>query len=115
MLIAGTDARVLAVAGAVVLVGAYYLSRKGSEAARTVASAIDPTSANNIFYRGVNGAGEVVSGNKDFSLGVWAWELLNPGKVAEENKVLRQNINPARDGGLVQPWQEPRSPFQVGA
>lgn len=107
MLIAGTDARVIA--GVALGIGALAIYLTKSGVVRDVAQSVNPLNNNNVFYRGVNGVGEVVTGEKDFSLGAWAWEVLNPAKVAAERGVTVQNLNPARSGGTVEPWQDPRS------
>lgn len=44
----------------------------------TLGDALNPTSSGNLAYSGVNGVGAAVSGNKDFSLGVWIYELFHP-------------------------------------
>lgn len=59
-----------------------------------VTDAVNPLNNNNIFYTGVNTVTGAVTGDKDFSLGVWAWEVLNPDAVRRENDLLS---NPARD------------------
>jgi hypothetical protein len=34
----------------------------------------NPLSPENLAYRGVNAVGEALTGDRDFSLGVWLWE-----------------------------------------
>lgn len=112
MLIAGTDHRLVLGLGALLALGVAYTAYKAHQNAGRIGEAINPLSSNNLVYRGVNGLGEAITGDSDFSLGVWAWEVLNPGKVAEERRAL--NTNPERSQGLEEPWTAP-SPFQGGA
>ncbi len=106
----GTDARVWLVGGVVLAAALYYASKKTDaalarvgaslgDAAAAVGEAVNPLSQNNIIYRGVNGAGQVITSEPDFSLGVWAWELLNPAQAAAERGVVAPvNLNPGRTG-----------------
>lgn len=55
---------------------------------------VDPTSDRNAAYKGVNAAGAAITGNKDFSLGVWLYEILNPGKVRAEAQVTALSPTP---------------------
>jgi hypothetical protein len=113
MLIAGTDHRIVLVLGGALALGVAYTAYKVHQNKSKLAEAINPLSANNLVYRGVNSVGEAITGDSNFSLGVWAWEVLNPGKVAEERRAL--NTNPERSQGLEEPWVSPSSPFGVGA
>lgn len=70
---------------AVVVVGVvalYFVGKKlatvGTEAAAAVGRAVDPTSDQNIFYRGTNRVGEVLTGEAGFSLGSWLYDVFNP-------------------------------------
>lgn len=59
------------------LLALWYLKNKATETAKDVGNAVNPTNPENIFYEGVNGVGGAVSGDDDFSLGVWIYERFN--------------------------------------
>tara|TARA_Y100000994_G_C15703663_1_gene446408 strand:+ start:6862 stop:7104 length:243 start_codon:yes stop_codon:yes gene_type:complete len=63
-----------AVALAVVVGGALYY---GERKARQVATAVNPNSDKNIVYGGVNAIGRTVSGDEDFNLGYWIYDLVH--------------------------------------
>lgn len=44
--------------------------------------ALDPTSANNLAYRGVNAVGTSLTGDEHFSLGGWLYDKLHPNEAA---------------------------------
>ncbi|MBB1602550.1 hypothetical protein [Variovorax sp. UMC13] len=46
--------------------------------ARTVGTALNPTSDQNLAYRGVNAVGNALTGDGDFSLGSWIYDRLHP-------------------------------------
>jgi hypothetical protein len=67
---------------AMVLVGGvliYFVAKKFSgavgDAARAVGEAVNPTSDKNLAYRGVNAVGEALTGDTDFNLGGWIYDL----------------------------------------
>lgn len=68
--------------GAVVILGGVLLARSAkaavAETAATVGAAVDPTSRENIFYRGVNAVGATVTADAEFSLGKFFFELTHP-------------------------------------
>lgn len=68
---------IIAAAAVVYLLGRRVVAEAG-EAAAAVGRAVDPTSDQNIFYRGVNRVGEVLTGERDFSLGGWLYDVFNP-------------------------------------
>lgn len=47
-------------------------------AASAVGTAVNPTSDQNLAYRGVNAVGATVSGDPSFSLGSWAYDVAPP-------------------------------------
>ena len=55
----------------------WYLKNKAAETVKEVGAAIDPTSSENIFYSGVNSVGSTLTGDEDFSLGGWIYEVAN--------------------------------------
>lgn len=89
-----TTVAILATVGAV---AAVYLITRGARAATTAATdiitatgrAIDPTSPDNLAYRGVNAVGGTLTGQgSNFSLGSWLFEVLNPDIVEAEKRAI---------------------------
>ena len=68
-----------------VLVALGYVAAK--KAGALAPGALDPTSRDNLAYRGANEIGAALTGNKDWSVGVAVWELLNPAQAAKDNQV----------------------------
>lgn len=69
---------------AALLLVLWYLRGDLSDAAATAKDAtrrLGPTANDNWAYTGVNEVGEAVTGDENFSLGVWLWEMANPEKV----------------------------------
>ena len=69
----------------VILVGGYFLGRKVSAAAvdgaEAVGEAINPTSDQNLIYKGLNAVGDVFDDggdNDSFSLGSWLYDVTHP-------------------------------------
>ncbi|MCM3565921.1 hypothetical protein [Hydrogenophaga intermedia] len=44
----------------------------------SLGTAVNPANPENLAYRGVNAVGGAITGQRDFSLGVWLYELFNP-------------------------------------
>lgn len=71
------------------MAGAYFLgkyivkdaSAEIGEAAGRVGQAINPTSDQNIFYKGVNSIGAALTGDDNFNLGSWTYDVLHPGEA----------------------------------
>lgn len=82
----------LAVGGVVLYVKRREIAAGVSEAASAVGQAVNPTSDQNLAYRGVNAVGEAVTGDASFSLGAWLFEAFNPGAVQAERDVLRSGL-----------------------
>ncbi len=82
------DSAKLALIGAgaaVVVIGALYLlARKAGAAVVAVGQAVNPVSDKNIAYQGVNAAGAAVTGDSEFSLGTWLYNVTH----ADEAKGL---------------------------
>jgi len=55
----------------------YFFYREGKKAAAAVGDAFTPTSQTNIFHRGTNAVGSALTGNSNFSLGSWVYDLFN--------------------------------------
>lgn len=51
---------------------------KATSAAGAVGDAVNPTSDQNLAYRGVNAIGAAVSGDPSWSLGSWLYDVFNP-------------------------------------
>ena len=69
---ANSNAGQVVIIGAVVAIGLYYTKK----AAAVAVDALDPTSANNLAYTGVNNIGEAITG-KPFDLGGWIFDVVN--------------------------------------
>jgi hypothetical protein len=72
--------------GGMEMVDAAIASAK--ETVKTVASAINPASPDNIVYKGVNTVAAQVTNDPSWNLGNKLWEFLNPDKVAKEKAML---------------------------
>ena len=55
----------------------YYGAKKAREAGGAVAEAVNPNSDKNIVYGGVNAVGRTLSGDGDFNLGHWIYDLVH--------------------------------------
>ena len=62
-------------AALVLSVVVYLAGRKAAAAAGQVAAAVNPLNYNNIFSSSVNDVGAAVSGDSDFSLGNWFYDV----------------------------------------
>lgn len=71
-----------AVAGGVLL----YLNRQA------VGQAFNPASDQNLAYKGVNAVGSELSGDDNFSFGVWLWEITHAEQVAREKELLQPSV-----------------------
>lgn len=58
--------------------------------ARTVGAALNPTSDQNLAYRGVNAVGSRLTGDSDFSLGSWLYDQVHPEPAYEAPRVNYQ-------------------------
>jgi len=73
-----TKASAALVMGAVVI-GAIYLFKKDiSNGVAAAGDAITPTNPDNIFASGVDAVGEVLTGDDNFTLGGWIYDVMNP-------------------------------------
>jgi hypothetical protein len=66
--------RLLTSAGFLLAVGLVGSAVYAAEKARR---RLDPTDPNNLFYDGVNSVGSSVTGNDDFSLGSWLYDVIH--------------------------------------
>jgi len=53
----------------------YLLAPRIKAALGAIGTAVNPTSDQNIFYRGTNAVGAAVTGKDSFSLGSWLYDL----------------------------------------
>ncbi len=68
----------------------------------TVGQAVNPTSDQNLAYRGVNAVGAAISGRDSFSLGSWIYDLVhedahlasNPPRRNPDEKSFWGQLNP---------------------
>jgi hypothetical protein len=72
--------------GLVVLYQARQAAGAVADAVRN--GAINPASSNNLAYKSVNAVGGAVTGNENFSLGAWLYEVTHPGVVAAEDAAV---------------------------
>lgn len=72
-----TKAGMVVAAGATVLVLAYFAEKKIRAVSTEVVDAIDPTDPDNIFATGVDNVGASLTGNENFKLGAWVYDLFH--------------------------------------
>lgn len=65
----------------IVLAVLWYLKKQAGDAVAAVGTAVNPTSDQNLAYRGVNGVGQAISGDDDWSLGSWMYDVMNPDQM----------------------------------
>lgn len=111
--------------GALVAYAAYKLTRNGvGGAARNIGgaavdavtgllggaydalpNAIKPTSNENVFFKASNWPGQVISGDPDWSIGGWLYDILSPDEPqALDPKWELAKQNAALYGGTVAGW-----------
>lgn len=73
-----TDKQLLYIAGGLAVVG-YLIYRKLPD----VGNAVNPLNQENVFYEGVNAVGEKLSGDQDFSLGAWLYDITHPNEFSD--------------------------------
>ena len=73
-----TKAGMVVAAGATVLVLAYFAEKKVRAVSNDVIDAIDPTDPDNIFATGVDNVGASLTGNENFKLGAWVYDVFHP-------------------------------------
>ena len=77
------DETLLLAIGAVVAV--LYFEHKASAAVTQTAQAVNPTNQNNIFSKGVNTAGEALTGDPNWTLGVWIYDITHTQQTQKTN------------------------------
>lgn len=83
----GNNQTVATVAGilAVAAIG-YLILRKGGEAVAVVVDKVNPSSPNNFVYDDIyGGVGKSISGDENWTLGGWIYDVFNPEVYATEN------------------------------
>ena len=93
--------------------GAYFLGKyivkdaagEVGEAAGRVGQAVNPTNPENVFYRGVNSIGAAISGDDNFNLGVWTYDILHPDQAAAmTSPITIVDKNPPEASVLPNSW-----------
>jgi len=74
---ANTKVGMVAAVAVVGAVAVYVAEKKAREAASQIGQAINPVNSNNIFASGVDSVGAKLSGNKNFKLGGWIYDVFN--------------------------------------
>lgn len=75
----------LAVAALAVVYLAYKSKDQAAAAVKAAAQSVDPTSTENLVYKGVNHVGAAVSGDQSFSLGSWLYDVTHPNEFPDLN------------------------------
>ena len=103
---------VLAVAG-VALAGfiawravkaARQVASAASQAAGEAAQAVNPLNPENVFYGGANAAGAAASGDPDWTLGGWLYEIFNEDPMAIMQRNEEQQSAARNTGGATGSW-----------
>lgn len=92
--------------GLLIIVGviAVLLYRSGAIRALSKPGALNPGSANNVVYGGVNSIGAAATGDANFTLGGWLYDITHPsagnGGAPAANTGLGQLVNPQTDNPI---------------
>lgn len=68
---------------------AYLAYKEAKKAVSTVGNAVNPVNQENIFNKGFEAVGEAITGEKDWSFGVWLADKLNPPEKYEKEALER--------------------------
>ena len=72
-------------AAAVIAAGALYIAeKKAAQVASDLGQAVNPLNDSNVFASGVDSVGAKLTGNQNFSLGVWIYDKLHPQQAQNE-------------------------------
>lgn len=93
----GVGVAVILVAG----VAYWFISKKAAQLGKSVSDSaqyLNPASDKNIIYGGVNDIGSAVTGDSDFSLGSWLYDITHPGVDAHATQptnftTYKQQVN----------------------
>lgn len=83
-----TKAGMVVAIGAVGLLTLYLAEKK----IREVGSSISPTNPSNIFATGVNNVGAMISGNENFKLGAWVYDVVNGTPQQQADRQAEQSF-----------------------
>ncbi len=76
--------------GAGLIVIAYVLLKRtggvAAQVAEKVGAAVNPANPDNIVNQGVSAAGAAVTGNKNWTLGTWLYDVFNGDELAAADK-----------------------------
>lgn len=97
------DKTALIIGGVVIVLG-YLAVKKASDAVESVGEALNPFNNQNIFYRGTNEVGAVLSGDDSFSLGSWVYDALHPNEAAGTSSVKLPTSGGGNNGGATGSW-----------
>ena len=95
------DIIAVGVAGVVLLAAGWYAKKKLSAAATAAAPYINPADPRNMAYSGVNAVGHVLTGDSNFTLGGWIYDITHPS-VAENSVPVVMGPLPY-DFGVINP------------
>lgn len=90
--------------GGVVLVLGYLAVKKTAETLDKVGEAFNPFNSQNIFYRGTNEVGAVITGDDSFNLGSWMWDALHPNESAGTTSIKLPTSGGGNNGGATGSW-----------
>ena len=76
----------------------YYTQKKARELASDVGEGLNPNSKDNIVNRGVNAIGETLTGDENFILGGWFYDLIN-GTTEQQAERAKEKAMIDRLGG----------------
>lgn len=111
--------------GVAVFLALRAVANKATSAAGTALQAVNPTSTNNLAYRGANAVLEAVTGQPEQTLGTWLYELFNGDEWAREqakdqarreaqSELLRESRRNPFAGAVQGLEDQVISPFNVG-
>ena len=87
----------IAIGGAVIFGLLYYVKRQSSQAVdsftskvgQTVSTTLNPASPENFIYKGVNAAGSAMTGESNFDLGGWVYDVFHPSQTLEDQQAAQ--------------------------
>jgi hypothetical protein len=82
------------------LVGVVIIARTFKAPAAAALDAINPTSPNNIVYRGANSLVQAITGDPYGTVGTKWWEFWNRDQVARERAALSNDAPPVSTPGI---------------
>ena len=61
----------------------------GAAIKNTLSTTLNPASPDNAVYSGVNGVGASVSGDPNFDLGIWIYDVFHPAQTLSEEQLAQ--------------------------